>query len=249
MKLTVNEKHDAIGMIFLDVGNTLRILIKDKEHQTRAWNRILTLVGVDQDQENFCKGLESSYEIYRKWAFETLNEVSEHELWTRWLLPDFPPEKIAPIVGELTTQFRQTTGRRVLQSDAIDVLEELTKRGYLLGIISNVITRNEIPDWLKNEGLEKYFRVVVLSSVLGRRKPSPDIFDEAVRLAGLKSQNCAYIGDNPSRDIEGARKAGFGMVVLLKEGEGQLIDDSRIDNQPDFIIQKFNELLNIFPIR
>ena len=57
-------------------------------------------------------------------------------------------EQIAPLATELTFQYRQSMGRRVVQEDGRAVVLELHRRGYVLGIISNVITSQEIPDWL-----------------------------------------------------------------------------------------------------
>ena len=158
-----------IEAIFLDLGNTLRILVKDQEHMARARQKIVELVGTDEDPVTFVAKLDERYKIYRKWAFENLSEAPESEMWTRWLTPDFPAERIAPLGGELTYQFRQSMGRRVVVEGGREVVEELQKRGYTLGIISNLIGTREIPEWLEAENFEPYFQVVVLSSVLGIR--------------------------------------------------------------------------------
>src|SRR4030066_2002 len=108
----------AIDAIFIDVGNTLRILIKDELHQSAARRKIAELIGSQESPEILCERLDERYKIYRKWAFETWIEAPESELWTRWLLPDFPAEKISPIADQLTYYYRQSMGRRVLQQDA-----------------------------------------------------------------------------------------------------------------------------------
>ncbi len=162
--------------IFLDLGNTLRILVKDEAHQSLARRKITELVGTDEDPLAFFEKLDARYKDYRKWAFEHLIEAPETELWTRWLTPDFPPERIAPVAGELTFQFRQANGRRVVVDSGRDVVEELNRRGYTLGIISNLIGTREIPEWLEADGLAPYFKSVVLSSVFGKRKPDPSIY-------------------------------------------------------------------------
>src|SRR5512143_2847056 len=161
-----------IEAIFLDLGNTLRILLKDPEHQAAARRKIVELVGADEDSEAFCEKLNLRYKEYRKWAFEYLTEAPESELWTRWLVPEFPAEKIAPLGGELTYQFRQSMGRRVVVEGGREVVGELQKRGYTLGIISNLIGTREIPEWLEEENFASYFKVIVLSSVTGVRKPA-----------------------------------------------------------------------------
>ncbi len=236
-----------IDAIFLDLGNTLRVLIKDQEHMARARQEIVRLLETEEDPLAFCEKLDTRYKVYRKWAFENLAEAPEVDLWTHWLVPEFAAEKVAPLGVELTYQFRQAMGRRVLVEGGREVLEELQVRGYTLGIISNLIGTREIPDWLDADGFAPYFKSVVLSSVFGKRKPDPSIYYEAARRAGVAPAHCAYVGDNLKRDVTGSRAAGFGMVVILispEELAGEIITD---DNRPDVIIHDFKELLDLFP--
>ena len=147
-----------IEAIFIDLGNTLRILVKNEEHQSNARRKIAQMVGSKEDPHVLCQCINDRYKLYRKWAFETWIEAPEAELWTRWLLPDYPAEILTPIATELTFQFRQSMGMRILQQDARHVVSELDNRGYRLGIISNVISTQEIPDWLEADGLNQYFK-------------------------------------------------------------------------------------------
>ena len=73
----------------------------------------------------------------------------------------------------------------------------------MLGIIANTITETEIPDWMEADGLTEYFKTVVLSSKVRHRKPNPEIYWEAARQIGVEPAKCAYVGDNPVRDVEG----------------------------------------------
>src|SRR5512140_2372262 len=113
-----------IQAIFLDLGNTLRVLIKDESHMARARQEIVRLLGTKENPVEFCKKLDERYKIYRKWAFENLREAPEAEMWTRWLAPEFPPEKIGPLGAELTFQFRQSMGRRVVVDGGREVVED-----------------------------------------------------------------------------------------------------------------------------
>jgi putative hydrolase of the HAD superfamily len=244
----INVMDQKIDAIFLDVGNTLRILHPDEEHQSQARKKIAKIVGTKDSPEEFCKELDSRYKAYRKWAFENMTEASETELWTRWLTPEFPSEGITPNALELTYQYRQSMGRREIAEGGKQVIVELYKRGYVLGIISNLITSREIPDWLEEDGLAKYFKSVALSSVLGIRKPDPAIYHYATNQAGVKPERSAYVGDNLNRDVVGTREAGFGLVIILldEEDSNKELD---IQTKPDLVIHKLNDLLDIFPPR
>jgi len=240
--------NQTIEAIFLDVGNTLRILLPDEAHQQAARKKIAEMVGTQESPEVFSQELDKRYKVYRKWAFQNRVEAPEADLWTRWLTPEFPPERIAPQALELTYQFRQSMGRRVLAEDGKQVIIELYKRGYILGIISNVITSREIPDWLEDEGLSRYFSSVALSSVLGVRKPDPAIYHNAASQAGVEPARCVYVGDNVDRDVAGTREAGFGsVIILLDENDTKVEGDDH--SRPDRIIHKLSDLLDIFPPR
>jgi putative hydrolase of the HAD superfamily len=236
-----------IKAVFLDLGNTLRVLIKDQDHMAGARQRLVELVGTDEDPLAFVAKVDERYKGYRKWAFENLAEAPEAEMWTRWLTPDFPAEKIAPLGGELTYQYRQSMGRRVVVDGGREVLEELQRRGYTLGIISNLIGTREIPEWLEAEDYGRYFKSVVLSSVFGRRKPDPSVYYEAAKRAGVEPANCAYVGDNLKRDVTGTRAAGFGQVVIMISPEELAGAEITDENRPDVIIHNFRQLLDVFP--
>jgi putative hydrolase of the HAD superfamily len=238
-----------IEAIFIDLGNTLRILQKDEQHQSAARQKIARLIGTNAPPEILLQKIDERYKVYRKWAFETLVEAPESELWTRWLLPDFPVELISPLAAELTYQYRQSMGKRVLQKDARRVVAELCRRGYLLGIISNVISTKEIPEWLDADDFNQYFKAVVLSSISGRRKPDPQIYWEAAYKIGVPPNRCVYVGDNLARDVEGTRKAGFGMIIILMSPPALEKSPPTSENEPDHIIHEFSQLLDIFPSR
>ncbi|MBM3130152.1 MAG: HAD family hydrolase [Chloroflexi bacterium] len=240
--------HD-IEAIFLDVGNTLRVVVKDEAFQAHARRELVALTGATESPDAFCARLETRYKIYRQWAFETLMEAGERELWTRFMLPDFPPDRIAPHSGKLTRLWRDRDGRRVPCPDVTSTVIELAQRGYTLGIIANTITETEIPDWLEHDGLTKYFKTVILSSTFGRRKPGPEIYWEAARTAGVDPARAVYVGDNPSRDVVGTRLAGYAMSIVLMEPATLAKEPPAQDNPPDRIIHACRELLEIFPPR
>jgi HAD superfamily hydrolase (TIGR01662 family) len=241
--------QNNIEAILLDVGNTLRIVIEDKDFMVQSKQQLAELTGTRETPDAFHQKLEERYKVLRKRAKEKLIEATEKEMWTQWMLPDFPAEKIAPLSGKLTRLWRDCDGRRVPREDVKETVIELDRRGYLLGIIANTITETEIPDYLEADGLTGYFKAVVLSSKVGIRKPNPEIYWEAARRMGVESAKCVYVGDNPVRDVEGTRAAGYGMFILFYEPATQAKEPPTEEIKPDFTIRKMKDLLDIFPLR
>jgi putative hydrolase of the HAD superfamily len=135
----------------------------------------------------------------------------------------------------------------VPRPDARQVIAELNARGYRLGVISNTTSSVDVPRSLEEYGLRKYFEVVILSSTAGRRKPAPEIFWETTRALKVEPARCAYLGDRISRDVVGAKRAGFALALLI-EARGSMTEPRDGIVQPDATIYSLSELLEIFPI-
>lgn len=236
---------EAIKGVFFDLGGTLRIAEHVPEHEQQAKERMAQLAGYD-DVTAFMEMVEARYEPYRKWALTEYKEDGDYDLWHKWLLPEMPKEQLEPICHELTYQYRQVKGLRHLVEGGQQVIETLHARGYKLGIISNLIGENEIGDWLKQDGLDKYFDTVVLSSICHIRKPDPKMYMIACDELGLTPSQCASVADNLSRDITGAKAAGIGANILFISPEKLATKTITDENRPDYIIHNFIELLD-FP--
>jgi FMN phosphatase YigB (HAD superfamily) len=57
------------------------------------------------------------------------------------------------------------------------------------------------------------------------------------------------VGDNPVRDVEGTRAAGYGMMILLLEPETLAKEPPTGEVKPDYTIREIKDLLDIFPLR
>lgn len=238
-----------IEAIFLDVGNTLRIVVEDPEFSEKAKRELMALIDSKETPEAFFEKVEKRWKDYRNRSKKILLEASELELWTQWLLPDYPVEVVAPHISKLTRMWRDRDGRRVPRHDAKETIIELHRRGYQLGIIANTITETEIPDWMLSDGVTKYFKTVILSSKVRIRKPDPYIYLIAARVMGVDPAKCVYLGDNPIRDVEGTRAAGYGMMILFEEPATIAKEPQQSDLIPDYKIKETIELLDIFPPR
>ena len=98
-----------------------------------------------------------------------------------------------------------------------------------------------------HDGVAHYFKAVILSSKVRLRKPDPEIYFLACRAIGKAPEQCAYVGDNPIRDVEGTRKAGFSMMIRIDEPDTLKKEPQEIVLKPDYTITQISELLDIFP--
>ena len=90
---------------------------------------------------------------------------------------------------------------------------------YQLGIISNFDRRLRLI--IDELGIAPLFKHIVISSEVGADKPDPWIFQEALRLAGVRASEALHVGDEPQGDWEGAAQAGL-QVFKLKRPENSL---------------------------
>ena len=238
-----------IDTIFFDVGATLRYVVEDAEFSAAADRELMELVGATESHDVFFEKLNKNWKAYRKMAKTVLLDVSEMELWLQYLLPDYPAEVIAPNAARLTRLWRDHDGRRVPHDDVKPTLLELKRRGYKLGIIANTITETEIPDWMCHDQVAGCFQTVILSSKVRLRKPDPATYLLASRCIGTVPENCAYVGDNPVRDVEGAVDAGYGSMILYEDA-GTADREGKLPTvKPDYRIKAIRELLDLFPDR
>lgn len=241
--------NENIKAIVFDLGGTLRIALKDEEWMRQGRINMAELSGTDLPFEDFYALVEERYEKYRDWALDVNRESNDEELWCTWLLYDYPRERIFANRHKLSYEYRQAKGRRVVVEHGEEVLRELYKRGYKLGIISNLIGETEVYDWLEEDGLRELFDSVILSPECGLRKPDAEIYRVSSRDLGIPCENIASIADNQGRDIEGAREAGIACNVLYNSPEKKHPVDPNGENPPDAVVNDFRELLDLFPTR
>lgn len=239
-----NKRYKAV---FFDLGGTLRIALLEEPYMKHARRKMAEIAGSPVPYEEFYQIIEERYEPYRKWALGENKESGDEELWCKWLLPDYDQARIKQVCHELSFQYRQCKGRRVVVDGGVEVIKGLHVRGYRLGIISNLIGENEVPDWLEEDGLDQYFDSVILSSVCHMRKPCGEIYQLCAQEMGVDLADCVSVADNIKRDIPGAKKAGVGCNIIFSSPEKKHPVEFTEENRPDAVIQDFREILNLLP--
>ncbi|MDA7859500.1 HAD family hydrolase [Mariniblastus sp.] len=91
------------------------------------------------------------------------------------------------------------------------------------------------------------FDAVLFSDELGRNnwKPSSKPYKKIAKDLNLKCKNCIYIGDNPTKDFIGARRAG--MLSIRYRYHGGIYHDlepATAEHRPDLELSEISELEN-----
>ncbi len=245
----VNPMFNGIDAVIFDMGGTLRgFHQRDVADKRKILKEILDLLNSDIPVDEFEALLRNRAKAYSIWARETLIELNEIDLWTQWMLPDFPPEIIRKNAYNFTRIWRKTLGTRPVFSESKDVITQLFRNGFRIGLVSNTTTSVEVPEILKELEIAGIMEAVILSCNVGLRKPDPKILLLATDEMGVNPARCAYIGDRLDRDVAASRKAGFAKVIILRNDlpdPKKRYDDPAL--QPDAYIDNLSELLNIFP--
>ena len=121
----------------------------------------------------------------------------------------------------------------------IQVLSSL-KRKYNLGIVTDA-PREKAWQRLVLAGLDGFFYPVVTYTDTLEHKPSLKPFELALFLLKVKPVEVLFVGDNPERDIIGARKAGL-MTCLARYG---CIDYKEEMNVADYTIGNVEDLKRV----
>ena len=236
----------TIRGIFIDLGGTFRIVEDNIPYKTAARKRIAELTGTQMEPEAFHALIDQRYDGYRDWALQYMCEAPEEMLWTRWLAPECDRALLEQNAVELTYELRRAKGERVVVPNGKETVVELVRRGYKVGVISDLIGTKEIDEWLDRDGLRPYFCTVQQSSVTMLRKPHPAIYFLALRESGIRPEEAVFVGDNLKRDIIGAKASNFGATIAVEYPDAKKLKLTR-ENQPDGIITRFDQLLEVFP--
>lgn len=142
-----------------------------------------------------------------------------------------------PVVVGATTAFAEEFTRYVrLDNDAIGVLQKLRGR-YKLGLVSNFGIPECGKELLERFGLKEYLDVVVISGEVNRRKPSPEIFEKALRALRVPASKAVFVGDMIELDVKGPKSVGIRAILIERRPMGK-----DVSVKPDEVIKNLAEL-------
>ena len=91
--------------------------------------------------------------------------------------------------------------------ESLWLLKTLREKGYKVGLITN--TFSDERDMIRNSPLYPLFDAAMISYEQGLLKPDTEIYRRAMQALGVTAEECLYVGDGGSHELDGARDLGM----------------------------------------
>jgi len=217
--------------ILFDLDNTLLDFLTFKKETAKAAAKAMIKHGLPDDEVKIYGKIFSVYDVkgieYQKTFYEV---VKQYDLEVNLA------EKIQQ-AGILAYLQRKSEILRPYPM-VKPTLRKLKEKGIKLGIVSDG-PRNKVWQRLIITGLENEFDFVITHSDTREFKPHPSAFTLALKKLGVLPDAVLFVGDNPARDIKGAKAVGM-RTCLAKYGQ-----TFREAVKADCEIEKFEDLLKV----
>ena len=226
----------SISTVLFDVGNTLHHLDHELVAATIS-RRARTVTGheVAVAEYNAKAAVDAQLRARREGTDEVRRGSYFQSILETLSVPASTWEEIG---AELRAEDQRQSLWRVMAPETPEVIEQLGRRGFTLGVISNADGR--VPAALQASGIAEHFTVVLDSHLVGVEKPDPRIFYLALEACGTSSHETVYVGDIYEIDVQGARGAGITPILLDPLGGYGEVDCLRID--------RLSRLLDLLPL-
>ena len=209
-----------------------------------GYTLISSFKNVDDEINNILKKYNFKWDdIFKKWkSYQILNSlgrVTEKEIYDDLsLILNISKEDLEKIDMLLLES-------HVLDRETKDTIAKLYEQGYYLGIISNNSIRN-VNYILKREGIENYFKKIIISEEVGERKPNLKIYLKAFEdIPKEEYEKILFVSDEILEDLLGVKILGVKTVWYEQEINNKWKKKEEILIEPDYKIKSMKELLDI----
>ena len=209
----------GIRAVLFDYGGTILDPASEEEAHRECLARLVASHGVPLDPEELQRRTE------RMLAAEAPLQA---QAWTP--LRVLIPRALATVLEEFSVRLSDAEWRGFWQEylavhgeharpfpEARAALDLVAAAGVAVGLVSDV-DRDYLAATLAGTGLERRFDPVITSEEVGAGKPSPRIFQAALKALGIPAGEVAFVGDSLERDVRGAERAGMVAIHLDRSG-------------------------------
>lgn len=233
-----------IKAIFFDMDNTLVPYFSGEEF----FIGILKKLGFSFEIEQ----VKSAYQSLEPWASQNLADYTSRnrKTWVEYnrrRLEVLGVKEGVVILAEKVQDYWERLPQEIgeeLYPEVREVLDSLSKNGFLLGVLSNrdpEIIRNSV----MMHGIAGYFRCLISpqEAKAPNGKLDRQMWEVALRAVGVIASEAAHVGDLYEHDVIGARQAGLLPILIDRKGR---YDNDNVDC---IKIRNLNELFRVVQIR
>ena len=149
------------------------------------------------------------------------SEAREYDRWRQIVAEVFDDvSDTSDLFAELW-QYFATSQAWALYDDVVPTWEMLTQRGFRIGIASNFDAR--LRSVCAGHTTLARCEYLFISSELGFAKPHPGFFAEVLKRLDVPAEQLLFIGDDPRRDIAGAKQAGWQALLIDRIGGASIV--------------------------
>lgn len=112
-------------------------------------------------------------------------------------------------------EIAQECAATLLYPEAEEVLEQVVRGGFQVGVISNLASPYKTPFYTRN--LAQYVDHVLFSCDEGMCKPDPRIYLHMLEMLSVSSGQVLMVGDTLHADVLGPQSVGMRAVLLERE--------------------------------
>jgi putative hydrolase of the HAD superfamily len=209
-----------LKVITFDAGNTL---IRLSQPVGVTYASVAKRFGAELDPGDLEKGFRAAWKTVPRLPDAPGPRPDDGRSWWRDVVTktfEIAGAKVEPFDDFFDSVYREFAlpGIWRLEPGALDLLQDLRRAGFRLGIISNFDIR--LYEILKYVGVLDLFEQIIVSSRVGADKPSPRIFEEALRCFQVEPAELLHVGDDEVADRQGPRAVGIQTFILGFAGSG-----------------------------
>lgn len=165
------------------------------------------------------KQLQESPPFYKEYDLrERLSLVVERTEANRRTSKDRQHAAANEIINSLLAAFWPKYKAQCFVSAEVETaLSSFKSQGFTLGVVSNFLVKGGIQEILEEQGIAKYFDLVVSSVDVGWKKPHPRIYHIALAEVGVSAPAVIFVGDDYQNDYLTPQKMGFTPILFDRQ--------------------------------
>ncbi len=152
------------------------------------------------------------------------------------------------LLREYRTGYQSIIRSDKRKEDVKQTLKQLAGKGKRLGVFSNDRSFS-LGFALNIMEIKHFFEFVETSDLVDTEKPDPRAFRHIVDHFGIPPEQVVYVGDDPARDIDGAKEYGLQAILYRVATKPYQLPwraySLKTKWEADIIIDRFSELLEV----